>query len=322
MKKSISLILASVLVLGSFAGCANETEEKEINHYFCPECTEEFTTKEAALSHCADQKSFQTSILALGAVVEQLKASETAYSVKITDDSVSKSKATWLTNTLKEVKENVLIDLDLSGSTLEADVTVNYQVDCIRSLKLPQGMQRIKGHSFGGAKNLTEVYISDSVTELDSYAFTDCEKLEKIVISSTVTTIDRSAFSHCSNLKEIELPEGLTELKEGLFFSCSSLEKVKMPSSLKTIEKTVFFRCDGLTEIEIPASVTTIEANAFQSCSNLKKVIFQNPEGWQRSTNEGAPVDLSKDDLSDPEKAAKLLSNYDDYLYKWTRTNK
>ncbi|MDO4623492.1 MAG: leucine-rich repeat domain-containing protein [Eubacteriales bacterium] len=56
-------------------------------------------------------------------------------------------------------------------------------------------------------RDITEVYISNGVSEVGAYAFSSCEKLIKVSLPNSVTEIGDGAFEYCSSLKEIVIAD-------------------------------------------------------------------------------------------------------------------
>ncbi len=111
--------------------------------------------------------------------------------------------------------------------------------------------------AFRDCKNLTAVYMPDSITELGGSIFSGCTELRRVRLSSRLTYLSDSMFSDCKNLKTVELPDGLREIKSRVFYG------------------------SGLTEIFIPETVTEFATlNPFGNCENLCRIEVSknNPE--------------------------------------------
>ena len=128
------------------------------------------------------------------------------------------------------------------------------------------------GSAFDGCKNLTEITIPDSVTEIGSSAFYYCASLSKVELSTNLTKIGDYAFYGCINLKEIAIPDSIIEIGDFAFCHCKSLLKVKLSNGLNKIGGSAFHRCQNLTAITIPDSVTYIGKAAFLGCSSLTDI--------------------------------------------------
>ena len=94
----------------------------------------------------------------------------------------------------------------------------------------------------GNSKSsITDVYLSNDITEIGERAFQNCSGLTEITIPNTVTKIGSDAFDRCS---------GLTSLNFN-------------PIQNGVIETTAFEKCRGLRRINIGSGVTKIGDMAF-----------------------------------------------------------
>lgn len=73
---------------------------------------------------------------------------------------------------------------------------------------------------------ITDVVISDSVTDIRPSAFRKCSNIKSITIPDSVTFIGWSAFEYCESLKEITIPNSVTEIGEYAFWGCTALKSI------------------------------------------------------------------------------------------------
>ena len=161
--------------------------------------------------------------------------------------------------------------------------------------------------AFSSCKNLTSVFIPDSITTIGEGAFSRCDNLTSIevagknnlykdidgilyskdgktliqyaigktkksfTIPNGVTTIEDDAFEYC-NLTSIVIPNSVTTIGSSVFAYCDGLTNVVIPDSVTTIGSSVFAYCNGLTNVVIPDSVTTIGGYVFAECYNLTSI--------------------------------------------------
>lgn len=69
----------------------------------------------------------------------------------------------------------------------------------LKQIQIPQDceLRCIEAHAFAGCEDLTEIELSDHVTDIGYGCFDGCSSLEKIFIPETVTKIDNYAFAGC-----------------------------------------------------------------------------------------------------------------------------
>ena len=155
-------------------------------------------------------------------------------------------------------------------------------------------------------KEIAEVVIPDSVTEIGYGAFYGCSSLTSVVIPNSVTEIGWRAFagvqqvnSNNSKFKvckagglvdvdhqillyippcttEYVLPDSVTKIGYGAFQGCTSLTSVVIPNSVTKIGGWAFYDCSSLTSVVLPDSVTEIGDGAFRNCESLTSVVIPN----------------------------------------------
>ena len=133
-------------------------------------------------------------------------------------------------------------------------------------------VKNIGSYAFEDCTSLTNVSISNSVTDIGFMAFYRCESLSSIRIPDSVINIGISAFSGCVNLKEINISRNVTNIGDSAFEGCVGLISVNIPSSVTNIGDSVFEGCVGLTDVTIQNGVTSIGNSMFYKCSSLTSV--------------------------------------------------
>jgi hypothetical protein len=75
-------------------------------------------------------------------------------------------------------------------------------------------------------KNLKNVTISGSVTNIPKYAFNGCSSLTSIRIPNSVTSIEKSAFSSCRSLTSVTFEGDAPSLEANVFRNVSGNAKI------------------------------------------------------------------------------------------------
>ena len=96
----------------------------------------------------------------------------------------------------------------------------------IRSVSLPDGLERITEGAFRGCVKLQAVVIPDSVKDIDSYAFYGCSALTSAAIPNGVWNIAGYCFYNCGALESVTLPISLHSVYEHAFTGCTALSTV------------------------------------------------------------------------------------------------
>ena len=153
--------------------------------------------------------------------------------------------------------------------------TNSYDRSIIQRVTMPDSVKRIRLMAFADCPNLSEVYLSNALTNIGLSAFEHCGSLKSIDIPGTVDVIDRYAFFGCSNMVDLVIGNGVREIGDGAFYNCRSLvgdgeNGLVIPDSVKTIGNAAFMYA-GMRKLSIPKGAT-IEPWAFSYCKNLESV--------------------------------------------------
>lgn len=94
------------------------------------------------------------------------------------------------------------------------------------SFTIPSGVVKIDSCAFDGGKNLTQVYMPDSLTEIEYAAFQDCAKLKEIMFPDGLRCINAYAFDGCSQLSTVTMTNSIAEIKSSAFRNCKNIKTV------------------------------------------------------------------------------------------------
>ncbi|MBQ8867002.1 MAG: leucine-rich repeat protein [Bacteroidaceae bacterium] len=143
----------------------------------------------------------------------------------------------------------------------------------IRSIDIPEGLERIDDYAFADCSLLNDVHIPGSLTYLGKYAFSGCSSLAQIKLPEGLERIDDYAFADCSLLNDVHIPGSLAYLGKYAFSGCSSLTQIILPLGLAKLEECVFQGC-AFETIDLPHNLTSIGSGVFRNCARLKNVIL------------------------------------------------
>ena len=117
----------------------------------------------------------------------------------------------------------------------------------ITSLRIPEGVDKIKKFSFSGATCFSS-----------------------LTLPNTLTSIQYGAFARCEGLSgSLEIPDAVTSLDGYAFGSCKRISSLTLPRALDTIYFSAFNGCTGLSEIHCRNNVAPVlQNNVFDSVSN------------------------------------------------------
>lgn len=158
------------------------------------------------------------------------------------------------------------------GFTVLKDILFGYY-GSQKSLAIPSGVRRLSDYALY-KKDITEVTLPSTLTNIGNYAFHQCRSLKGIAIPESVVRIGERAFYDCPSLENINLSPGLDIIPDGMFLLCRALERITLPSKIGRIGNFAFGSCVSLSAITLPPSVTNIGAYAFSGCCGLSSMEF------------------------------------------------
>lgn len=163
-------------------------------------------------------------------------------------------------NLNKVIIEDGLNDLSLGGSY--ADLSYTFWGSHINKLHLGRNVRGLA--SFGYQENLSELTISNNVTEIEERAFESCINLCLVELPTNLVSIGASAFAKCKNITSIVIPNYVRTIGYDAFIGCTGLTSVAIGSSVTSIGSEAFRRCDNLNQIRaLPQTPPAIKSDTF-----------------------------------------------------------
>jgi len=173
---------------------------------------------------------------------------------------------------------------------IEAGVLVKYKGES-PIVHVPGNVESIKSDAL--PTSIRELYLPDSLEELNRYVCGGFSRLTKVVFGKNLKTIGEYAFENCKELREIKFNEKLEYIGKCAFFG-SGLKELILPASLKKVENSAFANCADLLKVFIPKQIESVGSNVFgdnasnakyRYCSihcQFKKPLLGPPKGWAR----------------------------------------
>jgi len=168
--------------------------------------------------------------------------------IKFTATGFGANGSNW--NGLTVSMNRGAISCGTSGTFTVANYAVTGNTSCVGSVNIPSGVLSIALNAFQGNFNITNVVISDTVTEIGEMAFESARGLLSVTIGNGVTYIGIRAFA-----------------------GTILLSSVTFGSSVANIDDIAFYATQ-LTSVTLPISLTRIGDNAFESSALLRSVTF------------------------------------------------
>ena len=167
----------------------------------------------------------------------------------------------------------------------------------LKHLFIPHGTTIIPDNRFKDDRTITDVTISDTVTEFGEYAFSGCFSIRNVYYEGTLEQWCNILFANSSSnplcynarlyidgkpLDEcLRIPEGITTITKNAFSGAQWLEAVILPKSLKELWGNPF--CEtSISKIVIPGSVKKIEEGTFSRYKDKNEVEIILSEGVKK----------------------------------------
>ena len=144
-----------------------------------------------------------------------------------------------------------------------------------KSFIVPQSVGGIAEQAFAGAKNLTHITLSESITNIQSKTFAG-SGLTEIVIPAEVTSIGSEAFMGCNALTSVTFKGGPSGIGEKAFFGTRlSTVTFNVMNAAPELGKQAFYLARTQTTFFVPADKVETFKNALLAASAVSPSRFE-----------------------------------------------
>ena len=144
-----------------------------------------------------------------------------------------------------------------------------------KSFIVPQSVGSIAEQAFAGAKNLTHITLSESITNIQSKTFAG-SGLTEIVIPAEVTSIGSEAFMGCNALTSVTFKGGPSGIGEKAFFGTRlSTVTFNVMNAAPELGKQAFYLARTQTTFFVPADKVETFKNALLAASAVSPSRFE-----------------------------------------------
>ena len=128
---------------------------------------------------------------------------------------------------------------------------------------------------FRNCTTLKSIYIPDTIERIDEYAFDGCTNLETVRFSENLKQIYISAFRNCTSLKTLDFKNTSSIDFWYSFTNCTSLKEIYFPLNTRTYNDSISFENCSLERIYISKEYRSYYINAFASYPNLQIISYE-----------------------------------------------
>ena len=180
--------------------------------------------------------------------------------IKFTATGFGANGSNW--NGLTVSMNRGAISCGTSGTFTVANYAVTGNTSCVGSVNIPSGVLSIALSAFQANGNITNVVISDTVTEIGEMAFESARGLLSVTIGNGVTYIGNRAFANTILLSSVTFGSSVANIDD-IAFSNTQLTSVTLPISLTRIGNNAFESSALLRSVTFLGNAPTVDAFAF-----------------------------------------------------------
>lgn len=164
----------------------------------------------------------------------------------------------------------------------------------VTQLVISDDVTEIKACAFIGCRSLTSVTIPDGVTKIGSGAFIGCSSLTSVTIPDSIIKVGNDAFENCTGLKRVKVSDldfwykidfdgyysNPLHYAHNLYLNDTLVTEIVVPDVLTAIKEYAFVGCSGLTSVTIGDKIAGIGKYAFDECTGLNRVNITDLAAW------------------------------------------
>lgn len=188
----------------------------------------------------------------------------------------------WETAIDRSVNVSITIPEEVNGYKVTVLGNHSFYYSNVKSVMLPNSIEKIGEYSFSWCTNLTAIHIPKKVESISDGVFAHNDKLVSMVVDpeipvydsredcnaiiesatntmiyacqvstipTTVTALGEAIYQDRKDIEELVIPDQITEIGSGCCVAMSNLKSLTLPAGLKSIGYGAFYLCENLTTI-------------------------------------------------------------------------
>ncbi len=178
------------------------------------------------------------------------------------------------------VETNITIPSQIEGANVTEISPYAFEQSSLRSVVLPQYLQKIGQYAFSNSQALATVIFNQKLEIIENHAFNCCGSLVSAPVTPNLQIIGSSAFFMCTKLSSFYGFDELAYIGDFAFYGCTGIKSVTIPKSVTEISRFAFSDCTQIEEITFYETLETINSKAFYGVRENIKINFLGEERY------------------------------------------
>ena len=140
-------------------------------------------------------------------------------------------------------------------ANLKSIAPAAFTFSCIKTINLPENLERIEERAFQGCNKLVEISFPESLQRIDDLAFLSCQQIPSVYIPAGTTYLGKKAFVDCAALTDVTIGQNVATVDSLCFSGCKDITTVTSlattaPAAYEAFEAAVYDNA----QLRIPAA--------------------------------------------------------------------
>ena len=164
-------------------------------------------------------------------------------------------------------------EIDFSESVfINENIELYLNGELVTEIEKNNKIKKVNDYAFSNYRKLTSINLPES-SYIGKYAFSNCYLLKQVYLGESVINIDDYAFYYCKSIETLNIGNGVKKIGNRAFYSCYKINTLEFSNTLESIGDSAFYCCRSLGSVSVGSNVKSIGVDAFYGCTNLIEVI-------------------------------------------------